>query len=203
MKDPGIALQSQYYALLSDIVYNNRLVQVYDVVPLQAEYPHIKIGTRTVLDRPNKTWYGTEVTQTIEIVDRFPANYGSRTSIYSIASDVKLRIRKVRERLDISGFNVITCTVDSENTIQELTDTYFYMRDVIRFRHLIEENYPSYLTFGGVHNSQVYFYQYDPSLISACNRGEENILYSFTTKDEILQPQKITYNGRRLTYGGS
>jgi len=78
-----LPLQTKYYSLLSDIVYSNTLVPVYDVVPLEAEYPHIKIGDRTLLDRSNKTWYGTEVTQVIEVVDRFPANYGSRTSIYT------------------------------------------------------------------------------------------------------------------------
>ena len=202
MKDPGIALQTRYKTLLSDIVYSNALVPVYDVVPLQAEYPHIKIGERTVLDRSNKTWYGTEVTQVVEVIDRFPANYGSRTSVYTIAGDVKLRIRKIRERLDISGFNVITATLDNENTIHELTDTYYYFRNIIVFRHIIEENYPSYLTFGGVHNSQVYRDQLDVSLISACNTANGG-LNAYTTLDEILQPQYITYNGRRLTYGGS
>jgi len=203
VKDPGLPLQTKYYSLLSDIVYSNALVPVYDVVPLEAEYPHIKIGDRTLLDRSNKTWYGTEVTQVIEVVDRFPANYGSRTSIYTLSQQVKQRIRKIRERLNIPGFNVITCTIDTENTIQELTSTYFYIRNIIRFRHIIEENYPSYITFGGVHNSQVYFYQYDPSLITACNTGNVNILNAYTTKDEILSPEYLTFNGRRLTYGGS
>ena len=203
MKDPGIALRTEYKTLLSDIVYNNRLVPVYDVVPLNATYPHIKIGDRTLLDRSNKTWYGTEVTQQIQVIDRFPANYGSRTSVYTIVQQAKLRIRKIRERLNITGFNVITATVDNENTIQELTDTYFYFRNILTFRHIIEENLPSKLTFGGVHNSQVYRNQLDVSLISACNTGDVNILNAYTTLNEILQPQYITYNGRRLTYGGS
>ncbi len=202
MKDPGIPLQTQYKTLLSDIVYNNRLVPVYDVVPLQAEYPHIKIAERTVLDRSNKTWYGTEVTQQVQVIDRFPANYGSRTSVYSITQDIKLRIRKIRERLNIAGFNIITATLDNENSIEELTDTYFYFRNIITFRHIIEENQPSRLTFGGVHNSQVYRNQLDVSLISACNTSNGG-LNVYTTLDEILQPQYITYNGRRLTYGGS
>lgn len=202
MKDPGIPLQTQYKTLLSDIVYNNRLVPVYDVVPLQAEYPHIKIAERTVLDRSNKTWYGTEVTQQVQVIDRFPANYGSRTSVYSITQDIKLRIRKIRERLNIAGFNIITATLDNENSIEELTDTYFYFRNIITFRHIIEENQPSRLTFGGVHNSQVHRNQLDVSLISACNTSNGG-LNAYTTLDEILQPQYITYNGRRLTYGGS
>ena len=202
MKDPGIPLQTQYKTLLSDIVYSNRLVPVYDVVPLQATYPHIKIAERTVLDRSNKTWYGTEVTQQIQVIDRFPANYGSRTSVYSITQDIKLRIRKIRERLNIAGFNIITATLDNENSIEELTDTYFYFRNIITFRHIIEENQPSRLTFGGVHNSQVYRNQLDVSLISACNTSNGG-LNAYTTLDEILQPQYITYNGRRLTYGGS
>ena len=149
MKDPGIELQTKYASLLSDITYGWVSVPFYDVVPLEAEYPHIKVGERTLLDTSNKTSFTMEVTLGLRIIDRFPANYGSRTSVYSISGDIKERIRKITNRMKLTNFNVVTSRVDNETMIEELTDTYFYFRNEIRFRHIIEDVGRGYLTYNG------------------------------------------------------
>lgn len=139
MKDPGVEIQTKYYELLSGITYNGKSVPVYDVAPYEAEYPHIMFQGRELIDRPNKTSYGNQVFIGLRIIDRFPANNGTRKSIYEISSEVKTRIRKINDVFEVENFNIINAELAQETFVSELTKTYFYYRSEIRFKHLIED----------------------------------------------------------------
>lgn len=139
MKDPGIEIQSKYYELLSDITYNGNSVPIYDVAPYEAVYPHIMFQGRELIDRPNKTSFGNQVFIGLRIIDRFPANHGTRKSIYEISSQVKTRIRRITDVFEVENFNIINAELAQETFISELTKTYFYYRSEIRFKHLIED----------------------------------------------------------------
>lgn len=140
MKSTAKPLQTEYYTLLNgQITFNGNTVPVYDSVPSDATYPHIQIGERTNVDRSNKTNFGDEPTQSLWIVDRFEAQAGSRNSQYTIADEIHKIVRTRPNAFSLSGFKVITTTIDQELSSKEDTDTYTYWRYLIRYRHQIEQ----------------------------------------------------------------
>lgn len=134
MKHSGNLLKIAYVTLL-----NAGDDPVYDEVPADAEYPYIQIGNNTFTDYTDKTNLGQEATQTLWIVDRFEQAFGSRIEINRITDFVLGAVRERPAPFDLTGFNVITATLDSANFTKERTDTHTYFRMEIRIRHLIEE----------------------------------------------------------------
>jgi len=140
MIDSAKPLQIQYYSLLSgSITYDGSTVPVYDVIPSDATYPYIKIQERTALDMSTKTNQGQEVTQRIQIVDRYNHQTGTRSGIYEIGADVIATIRSRPIQISLTDFNVITATLDNADTRQEHDDKYTYQIYNLRFRHKLEE----------------------------------------------------------------
>lgn len=128
MRDIKLELQTAYFQALSAFG-----VPVYDFVPAQPVYPYIRIGEFTEVDNSDKSDYGSEVTVQIEVVGRFSASGGSRAGMYNVINQIKQIIRP--NPFNLATHNVITCTLDSENTLRQLTDAYFYVYSQLRFRH--------------------------------------------------------------------
>lgn len=140
MKDVKKELQPEYYGLLDgNIQWNGNTVGVHYGVPDDAEYPLIALGEYTQVDDSDKSSFGDELTFTLRVVDRFPNSSISRAALFSISNDIKEIIRTVPNPFDLASFNVITATVDNQTTFKELTDTYLYVHEQIRFRHEIEQ----------------------------------------------------------------
>ena len=138
MTDPRILLQTAYFALLNgNLSYNSVNVPVYDRVPDNAVYPHVLIGQFTSVDDSDKSSFGENLTVSIHVVDRFKNSAASRKSIFDISGQVKQIIRARPVPINIAGYHVGTSYVDNENTNEEITDTYLYLYNNIRFRHLI------------------------------------------------------------------
>jgi len=141
MKDPGIELQKAYYSALDgNVTYNNNTVPVYDVVPAEPTYPYIQLRDKTTTQWSDKTHYGADVTQALSIIERFQGSFGSRDGVYSIQNDVQPLIVDRPQPLSITGFQIITSTVESTQFFRERTDTYTYYRVECRFRHRIQQN---------------------------------------------------------------
>lgn len=139
-KDPKVELQTQYYSLLNGNVDVDGVIPVYDGVPgKDAEYPYIAIGEYTQVDDSDKSSFGEDLTVTLVIADRFINSSVSRRRLFSIVSKVKEIIRARPNPFDLASFNVITSVVDNQNTFKQLTDTYLYVYEQLRFRHLIEQ----------------------------------------------------------------
>lgn len=149
MRDPGIELQTAYYQRLQGITYDGKSVPVYDVVPAKPVYPHIKFQDRTITDISDKNSYRMDLIFGLRVIDRFPANQGSRMSIYAISSEIKERIRQIYTGIELETFNVITSTLASETFLTELTETYYYLRNEMRFRHHIQDIPEKTLTYQG------------------------------------------------------
>src|SRR5690554_6251444 len=134
MKHSGNPLQVAYFTLLDAGNY-----PVYDEVPANAEYPYIQIGDNTFTDYTDKTNLGQEVTQTLWVVDRFEQAFGSRINVNAITDFILGTVRQRPNPFNLTGFNVVTSTLDNANFRKERTDTHTYYRMEIRIRHLIEQ----------------------------------------------------------------
>lgn len=140
MNDPKTLIQTAYFTLLNgNLTYNSVNVPVYDRVPDNAVYPHVAIGHYTSTDDSDKSSFGENMTVTLHVVDRYINSSGSRKAINSVTGQIKQIIRVRPVPISIAGFNVGTSYIDNESSNEEKTDTYLYIYNNIRFRHLIEQ----------------------------------------------------------------
>jgi len=143
MNDPGEALRKGYYtALNGNITVNSANVPVYDRVPNNIGYPFIKLSTQTTTDISDKTAFMTNNTIVIDIVTGYDGNDGGKADSDDIANQVLGLIRtRSSGYIDLTadGFNIVTTTLDSSNTIEENKDTHYIYRRVLTFRHIIHE----------------------------------------------------------------
>lgn len=140
MNDPKTLLQTAYFTLLNgNLTYNSVNVPVYDRVPDNAVYPHVVLGHYTSTDDSDKSSFGENMTVTLHVVDRYINSSGSRKAINSVTGQIKQIIRVRPVPISIAGFNVGTSYIDNESSNEEITDTYLYIYNNIRFRHLIEQ----------------------------------------------------------------
>lgn len=151
MKDVKAQIQTSYFSLLNTKVIlakelwpapirptTDYTVPVYDNVPSTATYPYIKLGEWTEVDDSDKSSFGSELTFTVQVVDRYE-NSITRAPLYEACNQLKQIIRSRPIAVTATGFNVINSIIDNENTFRELTDTHIYLYNNIRFRHIIEQ----------------------------------------------------------------
>jgi hypothetical protein len=141
MKNPSVALQTAYYTALTTpaISVGGNVIPVYsDIVPASVKGPYIVLGQQTFVDDADKQVFGAESTQNVTVVTSFDSDAGGKKLSSDIADAVTRRIR-TRGRLAMTGFNMITATLDSYLTLVEQTQTSTLIRAEVRFRHRIEE----------------------------------------------------------------
>jgi hypothetical protein len=161
MRNPGIELQRAYYEALSvnpvsigddvwsttfdefglsTVVWGGYAVPVIsDIVPESLGFDaYIVLGEQTFVDDADKQAFGAEATQRVTVVTSFQSDRGGKKLATEIADLVMQRIR-VRARLPMIGFNMITSTLDSYLTLMEPTGTSTLIRVELRFRHIIEQ----------------------------------------------------------------
>lgn len=151
MKDAKRTIQTRYFDLLNgNVIIPKELfpvpvrpatdytVPVYDNIPTNATYPYIKLQEWTEVDFSTKTSFGSELTFTVQIVDRYTQAV-TRSPMYYVLSRLKEIIRARPVPFGDGEFNVISSVVDNETTFRQMTDTYVYLYNNVRFRHLVEE----------------------------------------------------------------
>lgn len=142
MNNPSVALQTAYYTTLTSpaITVDGNTISVYsDMAPTSATGSYIVLGQQTFVDDADKTVFGTEATQNVTVVTVFDSDMGGKKLSSRIADVVMQRIR-TRAGLALSGFNMITSTLDSYLTISEQSATKTIIRAELRFRHIIEQS---------------------------------------------------------------
>lgn len=142
MTNPSVALQTAYYTALTSpaITIDGTTISVYsDMAPTSATGSYIILGQQTFVDDADKTVFGTEATQGVTVVTVFDSDMGGKKLSSRIADVVMQRIR-TRARLVLSGYNMITSTLDSYLTISEQSPTRTIIRAELRFRHIIEQS---------------------------------------------------------------
>lgn len=145
MKDIGLSLRTAYYNRLQGaITYGGEVVNVYDssAVPNTANKPYILLSTyiSTELGEGSKQSYAQEVTLLIDVVTKFPNSMGGKKQCDTISNSV-IELIRTRQNgyLTLSGFQIITTLLDSNNTLEELASDGVVVRRLIRFRHKIFE----------------------------------------------------------------
>ena len=142
MNNPSVALQTAYYTALTSPVLSvdGVTIPVYsDMAPTSATGSYIVLGQQTFVDDADKQVFGTEATQNVTVVTTFDSDMGGKKLSSRIADVVMQRIR-VRARLPLTGFNMITSTLDSYLTISEQSPTRTIIRAEMRFRHILEQS---------------------------------------------------------------
>lgn len=141
MNNPSVALQTAYYTALTSpvITVGGVNIPVYsDMAPTSQTGAYIVLGAQTFVDDADKEVFGAEGTQSVTVVTAFDSDIGGKKQSSDIANQVTKRIR-VRARLPMTGFNMITSTLDSYVTLTERTATTTIIRAELRFRHKIEQ----------------------------------------------------------------
>jgi hypothetical protein len=94
MKDPNKIIRTAYYNALNNVVtFNSAGVQFYDAVPSNAAYPYIYVSDYTAVEDTTKDFFGQNVTITLVVAMKYPANYGGQTDIDGIAAQVSAIVR--------------------------------------------------------------------------------------------------------------
>jgi hypothetical protein len=142
MNNPSVALQTAYFTRLTSpaITVDGVTIPVYsDMAPTSATGSYIVLGQQTFVDDADKQVFGTEATQNVTVVTTFDSDMGGKKLSSQIADVVMQRIR-VRARFAVTGFNMITSTLDSYLTISEQSPTRTIIRAEMRFRHILEQS---------------------------------------------------------------
>jgi len=142
MNLPNKALQTAYYqALNGNISYDGSNVPVYDIVPKDADYPYIVFVSQNTIEDVTKDDFGTEIVFELDVVTGFEGSFGGKSQAYDISDDVVQAIRtRTANYLSLSGFTMITTTLDSSLILQEDYENYVLYINKLRFRHKIQEN---------------------------------------------------------------
>ena len=142
MNLPNKALQTAYYqALNGNISFGGSNVPVYDIVPKDADYPFIVFVSQNTIEDVTKDDFGTEIVFELDVVTGFEGSFGGKSQAYDISNDVVEAIRtRTANYLSLSGFTMITTTLDSSLILQEDYENYVLYINKLRFRHKIQEN---------------------------------------------------------------
>lgn len=141
MNLPNKALQIAYYqALNGNISHDGNSVPVYDVVPPTAEYPYLLLGSQSTIEDPTKDDFGYEIVIDVDVVTGFEGSFGGKSDVYDISQDVINTIRtRTPNYLSLSGYSMVTTTLDSSFILQEHHETHVLYINKLRFRHKIQE----------------------------------------------------------------
>ena len=97
--------------------------------------------SQNVIEEPTKDDFGTEVVMDVDVVTGFEGSFGGKSMAYDIADDVVEAIRtRTANYLSLSGFSMVTTTLDSSIALQELTETHILYINKLRFRHKIQQD---------------------------------------------------------------
>lgn len=137
MRNPAVALQTEYFRLLNGAITG---VAVYDAVPSNPVYPYIQISTYQNNSLSDKSSFGNRAFQSVSVVDRAEAvSAGSRKKLYETV-DALMQIVCARPTpFNATGWNFYVGVLDNETYREELTTTHRYRICELRFKHDIQD----------------------------------------------------------------
>lgn len=142
MKDLGYILRKQYKARLS-LTYNGAEVSVYDSsgVLANAQAPYVLLGAfnTTETGQGAKDNYAQMCTLLVDVVTKYGNSEGGKKQADEIANQIIEQIRtRTNGYLDLSpNFQMVTTTVESSNTLEQMVADGVLVRRLIRFNHKI------------------------------------------------------------------
>lgn len=142
MKDSSKIIRTAYYNALNNVVtLNSAGVPLYDQVPSDSAYPYMYVSDFTATEDTTKDFFGQNITITIVVAMKYPANYGGQSDIDSISSQVSGIVRGT-----ITTSQPLSFTPDFQNVITQLDQSNFFKQEVadgivfyrtLKFRHRI------------------------------------------------------------------
>jgi hypothetical protein len=135
MKSASAALrQATFNKLHTQVSYNGSNVPVFGVVPSSAVAPYIWITSITAAEAESgkKDCSLQDCTVLVEVITRSKPVGASYIPVDTISAKVVELITQGLQ--DSADFQFFTPTLDSENNLQENTDTDIILRKLLRFR---------------------------------------------------------------------
>jgi len=140
MKFPITTLRTKLYTALNDISVDGANIKLYDRVPSSANYPYMLFGNFTANEESTKNSNGTNVSGIIEVVDGFIGNTGGRKRGEAIANAI-LGVINSDNNIDLSpDFKCYITILENVNSLDEITETHYITRQILRFNFIIQEN---------------------------------------------------------------
>lgn len=144
MIDVNTTLRTAYFnALNNTITVNGSNVPFYDQVPSGAAYPYIFTSGFTSKEKSTKDEFGYDITVTLAVAMKYPANYGGQSDVDTIVTGIQNKIRGTTTTsypLSLGpNFQMVNTYLDgtSFNRVDQSDGVYFYR--TIRFRHFITQ----------------------------------------------------------------
>ena len=144
MKDASKTIRTAYYNTLNNTTsLNSTPVPFYDAVPSDSSYPYIYVSDYTAVEETTKDVFGQNVTVTLVVAMKYPANYGGQADIDVIAGQV---IGIVRGTFTTS--QPLSFAPDFQNVVTQLDQSNFFKQEVadgivfyrtLKFRHRIAQ----------------------------------------------------------------
>lgn len=144
MKDASKTIRTAYFNALNNVVTLNSVgVPLYDQVPSDSKYPYMYVSDFTATEDTTKDFFGQNVTITLVVAMKYPANFGGQSDIDTIASQVSAIVRGT-----ITTSQPLSFTPDFQNVITQLDQSNFFKQEVadgivfyrtLKFRHRISQ----------------------------------------------------------------
>lgn len=140
MKIPGLQLRTAYFSLLSGtITSNGSIVPVFDTVPPKQDYPFIVLSTQNETENTAKGCNGFDANILVDIVTGFEGGFGGKKQSDEIAQQIYNSVMNVRHTLALPDFWCVDTNLVNSNTLEEDNDSYYIVRRLINFRHILTE----------------------------------------------------------------
>lgn len=143
MRNPVNAIKTAVYSKLNgNISFSGGNVPVYSKVPKGTTGYYIILGQHTAIPDNCKGAFGNEVTLLIDIITEFLDGKGSDKPVNDIADSIMnaLITNDRTQIIDLSPtHNCVAVQLDSFNTLEELIDSKYIIRGLLRLRIITHE----------------------------------------------------------------
>lgn len=143
MKDPSGLIRTWLYGVLNgQVSYSSSTVPVYSFAPKDAAMPYILLAGQSASSENEESTKDAWITRqsfTIEIYSSLTGNDASYVPINTISDSVVQKVR-TRSAISISGYNVISCVLDSTITDMMDFETKIVGIKILNFTMIIEES---------------------------------------------------------------
>lgn len=140
MKFPDLQLRTAYYTLLNgNVTLGADTIPVYDVVPVNASYPFIRLSTQNNSENPVKGFNDFNSTMIVDIATNFAGGFGGKRQSDLIAEQVYDLIMTARHNLLMTDFHNIDTNLSSSGTFEEEDGKFLILRKILTFTHILSE----------------------------------------------------------------
>ena len=140
MNIPDLQLRTAYYSLLNEAVSSSGSpVKVYDVVPVAAPYPYIRLSNQSNVENTCKGGNGFSSTIVVDIATHFSGGFGVKKQSDQIANQIYGMVMYERHSLIMPDFYNIDTNLSNSGTFEEDDGKFIVLRKILTFTHILSE----------------------------------------------------------------